>query len=328
MNGTHQHVLTSMIDWLQADSVEHIWLSTVIKTYGSSPRPIGSMMAFHPEKGIVGSLSGGCIEEELIEQLTHNQDFINESFPKTIIYGATAEEQTRLALPCGGSLEIILEKITAKDLHHLQEIQDNLHQQAAWRALNTETGEANLINTLPDDLNTDTFYLHLKPVYQLLLVGAGEVARCVAELAQKVDFQVSLCDYREDFLQGWHVDGVEILREMPDDVIEKGFSHKFCAIIALAHDPRIDDMAMMQALTTDAFYVGAMGSERTSAARRKRLKDLSITDEQMEKLHAPIGLSIRSKTPYEIAFSIVSHLIAERANKTGENSCQQPVCYS
>ena len=183
-------------------------------------------------------------------------------------------------------------------------------------------------NLTKNNLNTNTFYLHLKPVYQLLLVGAGEVARCVAELAQKVDFQVSLCDYREDFLQGWHVDGVEILREMPDDVIEKGFSHKFCAIIALAHDPRIDDMAMMQALTTNAFYVGAMGSERTSTARRIRLKDLSITDEQMDKLHAPIGLSIRSKTPYEIAFSIVSHLIAERANKTGENSCQQPVCYS
>lgn len=325
LHGTHQQVLQQVQNWLGDENLSDVWLSTVVKTYGSSPRPVGSMMAYHSKKGIVGSLSGGCIEEELIQRLNSDKQFQQSTFPQNIIYGESAEQQTRLALPCGGQLEIVLEKLNQQHLAHIKKLnhQLNLHD-SFWRQLNLISGEmAVLQQTAQPEPEKDHFYQQLSPAYKLLLVGAGEVTRCVAELAQKVNFAVTLCDYREQFLQGWQVDGVEVVRQMPDDLIEQRFSDKYSAVVALAHDPRIDDMAMMQALTSDAFYIGAMGSQRTSQARRLRLAELEVNAQQLTKLHAPIGLDIRSKTPYEIAFSIISHLISERSKQVGSETCQK-----
>ena len=155
----------------------------------------------------------------------------------------------------------------------------------------------------------------LKPHDKLLLIGAGEVSRCLAEICKNLEFEITLCDFRDEFLQGWQVEGVNVIKAMPDDLIAESFHDNHCAIVALAHDPRVDDMAMMQALKTDAFYVGAMGSIVTSNKRRERLLDLELDKEHIEKLHAPIGLDIHSRTPYEIAVSIAAQLIAERSNR-------------
>ena len=144
------------------------------------------------------------------------------------------------------------------------------------------------------------------------MVGAGEVARCVAEIAKNLEFDITLCDFRDEFLQGWQVDGVTVIKGMPDDLIAESFTDKHCAIIALAHDPRIDDMAMLEALNSNAFYIGAMGSLKTSTKRRERLLALDIKQKQLEKLHAPIGMDIGSKTPYEIALSIMAHVVQYR----------------
>lgn len=311
MNGSNWHLLQQLLHWL--DQGIEPWLATVLETYGSSPRPVGSLMMYHPDKGIVGSLSGGCIEQELTEQLSNSEP----SCPTVIRYGGDAEEQQRLQLPCGGHLDVLLEKVDRNQQSHFQQLFSALKQRHhIGRQINLISGELNIIDdeNLPKDVqrNGDIIQHALRPHDKLLIVGAGEVARCVAEIAKNLEFEITLCDFRDEFLQGWQVDGVTVVKGMPDDLIVESFNDKHCAIIALAHDPRIDDMAMLEALNSDAFYIGAMGSLKTSTKRRERLLELDISQKQLEKLHAPIGIDIGSKTPYEIALSIMAHVVQYR----------------
>jgi xanthine dehydrogenase accessory factor len=152
----------------------------------------------------------------------------------------------------------------------------------------------------------------LSPMFRLLLLGAGDVAKFVAEMALALEYDVTLCDPRPNYLDNWNVDGVEKISRLPDDVVRDRFSNPYSGIIALAHDPRVDDMALMEALKTDAFYIGAMGSERTSAARRQRLPELNLSEDEINRLHAPIGFQIGSKTPAEIAISVMAEVTAVR----------------
>ena len=319
MNGSNWFVLQQLNMWLNQGITP--WLATVIETYGSSPRPAGSMMIYHPDKGIIGSLSGGCIEQELINQLAENRltaDAANP-WPMIVRYGESEEQRSRLALPCGGHLDVLIEKIAPSHQAHFQKIEKSL-QQRQWisRCINLTDASIKTVTATkqPDIQRQPQQVIHtLKPHDKLLIVGAGEVARCLAEIAKNLEFDITLCDFRDEFLQGWQVEGVNVIKAMPDDVIADSFNDHNCAIVALAHDPRVDDMAMMQALTTDAFYVGAMGSLKTSNLRRQRLLELEVTGQQIEKLHAPIGLDVKSRTPYEIAVSIAAQLIAERAKR-------------
>jgi len=311
MNGSNWHLLQQLLHWL--DQGIEPWLATVLETYGSSPRPVGSLMMYHPDKGIVGSLSGGCIEQELTEQLSNSEP----NCPIVIRYGGDAEEQQRLQLPCGGHLDVLLEKVDKNQQAHFQQLFSALKQRHhIGRQVNLANGELSIIddNNLPKDIQRDGDIVQhaLRPHDKLLMVGAGEVARCVAEIAKNLEFEITLCDFRDEFLQGWQVDGVTVIKGMPDDLIAESFHDKHCAIIALAHDPRIDDMAMLEALNSDAFYIGAMGSLRTSTKRRSRLLELGISQASLDKLHAPIGLDIGSKTPYEIAISIMAHIVQNR----------------
>lgn len=307
-SSSNRFVLAQCLQWLKKGYQP--FLATVVKTYGSSPRPQGSLMAWCAEEGIVGSLSGGCIEEALIEQL--NTQTITT--PSLITYGKTPEEQTRLQLPCGGHLQVWLEQLTQNDKTHFDQLLENLKQgKSTGRQVGINSGEFSIVEIQTTQLSNTHWQHRLTPDFHLLLIGAGEVSRCVAELAQKLEFAVSLCDYRETFLQGWQVPGVTIYKSMPDDLIRESFAHNHCAILCLAHDPRLDDMALMQALKTDAFYVGAMGSKVSTQKRKERLTQLEISPQQIEKLHAPIGINIPSKTPYEIAISIMAELIQAKA---------------
>ena len=330
MNGSNWFVLQQLNLWL-AQGIQP-WLATVVETYGSSPRPEGSMMIYHPDKGIIGSLSGGCIEQELISQLATGQ-LGDQRFPHIIRYGESPEQQARLALPCGGHLDILLEKIESTDQVHFQSLEKALASRQ-WISRHIDLSEPKRSDESITDSTTkstitivheicehdiqrkpNTIIHALKPHDKLLLVGAGEVARCLAEICKNLEFEVTLCDFRDEFLQGWQVEGVQVIKTMPDDLISEAFHDNHCAIVALAHDPRVDDMAMMQALKTDAFYVGAMGSLITSNKRRERLLELELNPNQIAKLHAPIGIDIHSRTPYEIAVSIAAHLISARTHR-------------
>lgn len=316
MNGSNWFVIQQLNQWL-AQGIQP-WLATVVETYGSSPRPEGSMMIYHPAKGIIGSLSGGCIEQELIAQLA-NKNSDGYANPIIIRYGDSPEQRSRLALPCGGHLDILLEKIKQQDLQHFKTLENALRSRQ-WISRHIDLSQHNIqtVNEISehDILRKPNKIVHaLKPHDKLLLIGAGEVSRCLAEICKNLEFEVTLCDFRDEFLQGWQVEGVQVIKTMPDDLITEAFHDHHCAIVALAHDPRVDDMAMMQALTTEAFYVGAMGSLKTSNQRRERLAELELNEQQIKKLHAPIGLDIHSRTPYEIAVSIAAHLVSARAER-------------
>jgi xanthine dehydrogenase accessory factor len=283
------------------------------------------MMACTLDGELVGSISGGCIEEDFLHQLREGAlkaRYEAEKKPFMVHYGVSAEEQARLRLPCGGQLHVLLEFIQAtphnitifKAIDHAL----NQHHRISRRA-DLITGHIDTAPESSDDAVTLThkLMLHsLSPRYRLLLLGAGDVARYVAELALSMDYDVTLCDPRPDYLNNWFVPGVQLSSDLPDDLVRDQFSNPYSGIIALAHDPRVDDMALMEALKTEAFYIGAMGSERTSANRRLRLPELGLSDDEISRLHAPIGLMIGSKTPAEIAISILAQVTAVRHKVT------------
>ncbi len=319
MQSSQQHIITHISQWL--DQGKPAWLCTILKTWGSSPRPIGSMMACTLDGELVGSISGGCIEEDFLQQLRDGSlkaQFDAKGRPFMVKYGITAEEAARLRLPCGGQLHVLLEYIEPLEASRriFAELRQALedHQRIS-RVVELGSGQISVRRSSADQavsLDDDVLVHSLSPRYKLLLLGAGDVAKYVAEMALALEYEVTLCDPRPAYLENWHVEGVRTTPELPDDIVRDSFSNPFSGIIALAHDPRVDDMALMEALKTDAFYIGAMGSDRTSANRRLRLPELGLSQQEIDRLHAPIGFQIGSKTPAEIAISIMAEVTAVR----------------
>lgn len=301
-------VINTLAGWLEKGSTA--WLATVLNTYGSSPRPSGSLMALSQQGVLVGSISGGCIEEELLQQLSLGNEFLQ---PSIIDYGINEQDQIRFKLPCGGHLKILLEPLAPNHLNHFNALQLTLTQGfPITRKIDMRNGSLNLHqpnNTQPYQNNC--IYHTLGPQAKLLLLGAGQITQTLAEIASSLDYQVAVCDPRPQFARSWPIQNfpnVEFSTLLPDDFILQQQVNSSTAIIALSHDPRVDDMALMEALSTDAFYVGAMGSKKSSANRKDRLLALDLGENQISKLHAPVGININSKTPAEIAISIAAHL--------------------
>ena len=326
MENADYQVLSQLSRWLAAGQTG--WLCTVAKTWGSSPRPVGSLLCCNTKGEFTGSLSGGCVEDDLLEKLRQGQ--LATDKPALLIYGATDDDQIRFNLPCGGQLHIIIEPFT--DTRHLADINhivERLQQRACVeRKLDINTGEMHLIDqprfkhlqinadfSQPRAPGDKTLSHTYGPRYQLFLIGAGQVSIYVANIARTLDYQVLVCDPRQEIIDQWPVEGVQLICEMPDDAVRRYANDPFSAIIALTHDPRIDDMGLMEALKTDAFFIGAMGSTRTSIKRRERLLLLDLTAAEIDRLHAPVGLSIGSKTPAEIAVSILAQLTQLRSQQ-------------
>lgn len=319
MQSSQQQIISHVKSWLQGE--KPVWLCTILKTWGSSPRPIGAMMACTLDGELVGSISGGCIEEDFLEQLRDGSlkaQHDENGKPFIVKYGVTAEEQARLKLPCGGQLHVLLEYIEATESNKalFSRLTNDLENHTkVSRVVDLESGEISAndhSSDFPVIMDEHTMTHSLSPMYRLLLLGAGDVAKFVAEMALALEYDVTLCDPRPNYLDNWEVDGVEKTSRLPDDVVRERFSNPYSGIVALAHDPRVDDMALMEALKTDAFYIGAMGSERTSAARRERLPELGLSEAEIDRLHAPIGLQISSKTPAEIAISVMAEITSVR----------------
>jgi xanthine dehydrogenase accessory factor len=320
MLSSQQQIITHVQQWLTAD--KPVWLCTILKTWGSSPRPVGAMMACTLDGELVGSISGGCIEEDFLEQLRDGSlkaQFDEEGGkPFKVKYGMTEAEQARLRLPCGGQLHVLLEYIEPDEANRtvFTRLRSDLENHTlVSRIVDLESGAIRARDESSDEaviIEEGGMTHSLSPMYRLLLLGAGDVAKYVAEMALALEYDVTLCDPRPRYLDNWHVPGVETTSRLPDDIVRERFSNPYSGIIALAHDPRVDDMALMEALKTDAFYVGAMGSERTSAARRERLPELGLSKDEIDILHAPIGFQIDSKTPAEIAIAIMAEVTAVR----------------
>ncbi|WP_442513404.1 XdhC family protein [Pseudomonas promysalinigenes] len=308
-------VLRSAHDWLLAG--ERVLLATVARTWGSSPRPVGSMMALRGDGRVVGSVSGGCIEDDLIHRYTtaYRGEGMPSSPPQVERYGVSADEAHRFGLPCGGTLELILEfdPSLASLGQLLQLLEDG---NLVRRDLNLQSGQVQLTTSVaPEPFQFDGKMMGnpLGPGYRLLLIGAGVLAEYLATMALFNGFKVAVCDPRHEYMDGWDVAGVEKIVGMPDDVVRAFTPDLRSCIVGLSHDPKLDDLALLEALRSPAFYIGVIGSRRNNQLRRERLiEHFGETEASLQRLHGPIGIYIGSKTPAEIAVSVMAEILAAK----------------
>jgi xanthine dehydrogenase accessory factor len=308
MDSIDLEVLKTAAGWI-ADGLR-CQLVTVIKTWGSSPRPIGATLAICADGRVVGSVSGGCIEDDLIEQV--RQHGITRALPEIVSYGISADEAHRFGLPCGGTIELAIEPLSrASSIGELLERLDR-HELVA-RRLDLKTGAVTLSAADPgtvQHIDGDVLCTVHGPRWRLFIIGAGQLSRFVAQIATAMDYYVTVCDPREEYRSGWHLPGVALVHMMPDDLVLESKLDRRSAVLALTHDPKLDDLALMEALKSEAFYVGAIGSRMNNAKRRERLKLFDLDEAQLARLHGPVGLYIGSKTPSEIAISILAEMTA------------------
>ena len=324
MNSTDQTILSCLLASLTEG--EQPWLVTVVATIGSSPRPVGSLVAFRADGSQVGSVSGGCVEEDLIARLLAGE--FNGPQIYLTDYGVSAEDNEKWGLPCGGRLELAIQQLDTKDLDW---VKDAHHAMSARRTLSRsvslQSGETRISPAeqfAPLEKSGDTLIHCFGPRHRLLLVGAGQLAANLSTLALAMDYEVLLADSREWALDQWQGPDVEKILGLPDDVVREHAADEHCAVITLSHDPRVDDMALMEALDSACWYVGALGSVRTTEKRIQRLSQLGLSNDALARLHAPVGLSIGSKTTMEIAVSIMAQLTQLRRESKDLAHSAQP----
>ena len=308
MDSIDLEVLKTCSDWIAAG--KQCELVTVIRTWGSSPRPEGATLGICQDGRVVGSVSGGCIEDDLIDRAHKNG--ITRTRPEIVTYGITADEAHRFGLPCGGTIQLAIEPLSASS--RIDELIARLGQgELVARRVDLQSGEVTLgpakagMSLQVSEAALTTIH---GPRWRLLIIGAGQLSRFLAQIAVGMDYAVTVCDPREEYRDGWSVDGVQVVHAMPDDLVTEMKLDSRSAVVALTHDPKLDDLALMEALKSDAFYVGAIGSRSNDQKRRERLLEFDLTPEQLNKLHGPIGIYIGSKTPSEIAISILAQLTA------------------
>jgi xanthine dehydrogenase accessory factor len=308
MDSIDLEVLKTSAAWIA--SGRRCELITVIKTWGSSPRPVGATLAICEDGTVIGSVSGGCIEDDLIARV--RDEGISRTLPEIVSYGITADEAHRFGLPCGGTIELSIEPLSERS--RVAELLERLERhELVQRRLDLQTGDVELSQAAPGaqmQVSERAMVTLHGPRWRLLIIGAGQLSRFLAQIATAMDYHVIVCDPREEYRAGWHVDGVQLVHDMPDDIVLSMKLDHRSAVVALTHDPKLDDLALMEALKSDAFYVGAIGSRLNNSKRRERLLEFDLTPEQLARLHGPIGLYIGSKTPSEIAISILAELTA------------------
>jgi xanthine dehydrogenase accessory factor len=303
-------VVAQAAEWLREG--KRVALSTVTHTWGSSPRPPGSLMAMNHEGRFIGSVSGGCVEAELIGRYRRGE--LADSHPTSVGFGVDSQEAGRLGLPCGGRLQMTLEHLDSITL--VEQLLKRIDQgELVARRLDLENGGVTLHEgegrpelSLSDHALTKVF----GTPWQLLLIGDGQPARYLAGMARMLDYRVTICDPREDFSDPNPLPDVTYTRQMPDDAVRGLASKPRSAVVTLAHDPKHDDMALIEALETNVFYIGALGSTRSAAKRLERLAKMDCTPQQLARIRGPAGVPIGSKRPSEIALSIMAEITATR----------------
>lgn len=310
MNAHDLDVLRIGIEWFE--SGRKVYLVTVVSTWGSAPRQPGALMVLAGDGHYVGSVSGGCLEDDLVAKC--EQGLLPDG-PTILEYGVTKEEADRLRIPCGGTLRLVFEPF--EDIAGIKAVVAAVEQgQRVCRSLNVVTGESHVQpihdSSLPR-LADDVFDCPFGPRWRLLIIGANQLGAVLAEMAQTLEFEVLVSDPRENMRAEWRVPRTQFILEMPDDAILAMRADCHTAIVAVTHDPKLDDMALLEALKSDAFYVGALGSSASQARRRDRLGMFDLSDEQIGRLHGPIGLPIGSRTPAEISISVLAEIVAARS---------------
>jgi xanthine dehydrogenase accessory factor len=309
MDSLDLQVLQQARDWKAGG--HGVWLVTVLETWGSAPRPPGALLALRDDALVVGSVSGGCVEDDLIERVRTGE---RVGKPSLVTYGVSKEEAARFGLPCGGTLRLVQEPLA--DIGWVDEVlaRTARHELVA-RRLDLSTGAV----TIEPARRGEVFSFDGKllralfgPRWRLVVIGAGQLSRIVAQMALALDFEVICCDPREEYHLTWDIPNTTFSKRMPDDLVAELQLDPHSAVVAVTHDPKLDDMALLEALKSPAFYVGALGSRGNTAKRKERLAMFDLSAAEIDRLHGPVGLDLGAKTPAEIAVSIVAEIVAVR----------------
>ena len=312
MNSTDLSVLKTAVAWLQAG--DRIAIATVVQTWGSSPRPVGSWLVMRADGQVAGSVSGGCIEDDLMRRV--QTEILTRSTPELVIYGVSQEEAVRFGLPCGGTLRLLVEP--HPQLSILENLLESIsNQQIVRRILNIQTGESTLEAGARNDVFSfaaDVMKTSYGPRWRMILIGAAQLSLYLADFAIASDFEVIMIDPREEYAASLEAsidkDNLKFIQDMPDDALLTLGVDPHTAVVALTHDPKLDDLALIEALKSPAFYVGALGSHTNNQKRKARLREFDLTQAQVDRLFGPVGLAIGALTPPEIAIAIMAEIIA------------------
>jgi xanthine dehydrogenase accessory factor len=308
MESLDLRVLTDALSWKTTG--HGVILVTVVETWGSAPRPPGAMLAVRDDGVVSGSVSGGCVEDDLIARIKSGEHAGDK--PSLIAYGVTKDEAARFGLPCGGTLRLVQEPLA--DTAWVSELLERTaNHELLARTLTLSSGAVDLSPAKRNEamaFDGESLTTMFGPKWRLLLIGAGQLSQAVASMAQMLDFEVLVCDPREEYAATLNMREVIRVAGMPDDVVREMKPDAHTAIVALTHDSKLDDMALLEALQSDAFYVGALGSKRNQATRKARLMEhFDMTEADFSRLHGPVGLHLGAKTPAEIAVSIIAQIV-------------------
>jgi xanthine dehydrogenase accessory factor len=307
MDSLDLQVLVQARDWREQGHA--VWLVTVIETWGSAPRPPGALLAMRDDGLVVGSVSGGCVEDDLIDRVRKGE---RVATPSLVSYGVSKEEAARFGLPCGGNLRLVQEPLG--DTGWIGEVLErSARHELVARVLDLSTGSVRVEPAHRGDafsFDGETMRALYGPRWRMLVIGAGQLSRALAQMALGLDFEVIVCDPREEYHLTWDVPGTTFSTAMPDDLALDLQLDPHTAVVAVTHDPKLDDLALLEALKSPAFYIGALGSRSNTAKRKERLALFDLSSAEIERLHGPIGLDIGSRTPAEIAVSILAEIVA------------------
>jgi xanthine dehydrogenase accessory factor len=294
-------VLTAARNW----QGEPLAIATVVSTWGSAPRPRGSHMLVHADGRFEGSVSGGCVESDILQTAA---DVIAGAPFQLRTYGVADDAAWEVGLPCGGEIAVMVQPVSAAGFD--PELFDRIaeareHGQAVTVTTELATGHSDL---RPAETG-EVFVNRYDPPRRLLIVGAVQIAQALAALATTLGIDTTVIDPRARFLTEERFPGVTLDDRWPDEAIEALRPGPSTAVVTLSHDIKIDDPALIAALASNAPYVGALGSRRSHAARRDRLAAAGLSAAQIDRIDAPVGIDIGAIGPSEIALSIAAAMV-------------------
>ncbi|MEQ1647087.1 MAG: XdhC family protein [Hyphomicrobiaceae bacterium] len=303
-------------------------VATIISTWGSAPVPVGGQMAISEAGDFQGSVSGGCVEGEVIAEAS--ELLVEGGRPRILSYGVEDETAWRVGLPCGGKIQILVERLEgAADRVHLKRLTEartsrqalvvrtSVADGARQVFARSDVGVADDIvqrffsgkSTVEPSAAGDVFVHALLPPPRVVIVGATHIGQVLADLVAITGFQAVVVDPRTAFAAEARFSSATLVTEWPQDALPQLGLDAYTAVAALAHVGHIDDEALKLAVASECFYVGALGSKRNHAKRVERLAAGGVTAEQIARIRSPIGLDLGASTPPEIALSVMAEIL-------------------
>ncbi len=323
MNAAHDQIVEQALAWI--DAGKGAALATVVQTWGSAPRPVGSLLAISDQAELAGSVSGGCVESAVAAEAL---EALEDGACRTLSYGVSDEEAFGVGLACGGEIRVVVEPIDvgqgpdASLLRALAEARAS--RSAVTYAVNTKTWERRLIAPDADDplaeevadirltdksgFAGDWFLGVHNPPLRLAVIGAVHIAQPLMQMARLAGYDATLIDPREAFAAEARFPGETITHDWPDEALKTHGLDARTAVVTLTHDTKLDDPAIMTALRSPIFYLGCLGSNKTNGLRKNRLKEAGFSDDEIARINGPVGLDIGAKSPAEIAISIMAEM--------------------